>query len=110
MENVEGKARMVVKTDTCVICLHPHHSADRCYDKDNTKRVCGIDGCKSHHHPTLHGSKEPKIASCNVTRMVARRFRQSFISPKITRVYSMKSASEAIKDDEEMQKKWHDYR
>ena len=70
-KDVAGKAKMVTNGGNCVICLHPNHAADRCYDKDKPNRVCGIDDCKSHHHPTLHGSKVPQIATCNVTRVVA---------------------------------------
>ena len=89
-ENVAGKAKMVVKGNNCVICLHPNHTADKCFDKDNSKRVCGIDDCKSHHHPTLHGSKEPQIASCNVTRVVAggTGWGEKSVSPEIKRDYS----------------------
>ena len=67
MENVAGKAGMVTKSRSCVICLHPNHSVDKCYDKDNPKRVCGLDGCNSHHHPTLHGAQDPRVATCNMT-------------------------------------------
>ena len=49
-ENVERRARMVVRDDACVICLHPHHTADKCYDRDKEERVCGLEGCKSHHY------------------------------------------------------------
>ena len=66
-EGVEGKAAMVKKGGNCVICLHPKHSTDKCYDKENSKRVCGLDGCASHHHPTLHGARDSAVASCKVT-------------------------------------------
>ena len=46
-ENVAGKAGMVIKAKSCVICLHPNHTADQCYDKDNQKRICGVDGRKA---------------------------------------------------------------
>ena len=42
---------------------------DMCFDKDNTKRVCGLDGCVSHHHPSLHGAKDPQVANCSVTTL-----------------------------------------
>ena len=112
-ENVGGKAGMVVKAKGCVICLHPNHTADRCYDKDNPKRVCGINGCKSHHHPTLHGSKEPQVASCNVTRVVTGSFGswgEKFVSQKMARCYSMKTASEGVRDEEEFQRQWQNQR
>ena len=49
--NVAGKAGIVTKANACVICLHPNHTTDQCYDKDNPKRVFGLDGCSGHHHP-----------------------------------------------------------
>ena len=51
-----GKAGMVIKAKSCVICLHPNHTANQCYDRENQKRIYGVDGCKSHHHPTMHGA------------------------------------------------------
>ena len=38
-ENVAGKAGIVIKAKSCVICLHPNHTVDQCYDKDNQKRI-----------------------------------------------------------------------
>ena len=52
-----------------MICLHPNHEAGKCFDKDNSKRLCSLDGCSSHHHPTLHGAKDPAIANCNMTKV-----------------------------------------
>ena len=112
-ENVAGKAGMVVKAKGCVICLHPNHTADRCYDRDNSKRVCGVNGCKSHHHPTLHGAKEPQVASCNVTRVVAGSFGswgEKFASQKMARCYSIKTASEGVRDEDEFQRQWQNQR
>ena len=68
-ENVAGKATMLVRSKNCVICLHPNQGVDKCFDKDNTKRVCGLDGCVSHHHPSLHGAKDPQVANCSVTTL-----------------------------------------
>ena len=65
-ENVNGKADMVKKVSGCVICLHPGHQADACYNKDNDKRLCGVDSCGSHHHPSLHGARDPIIANCRM--------------------------------------------
>ena len=45
-ENVAGKAGMVIKAKRCVICLHPNHTADQCYDRNNQKRIYGVDSCK----------------------------------------------------------------
>ena len=45
-EAVAGKAGMVIKAKRCVICLHHNHTADQCYDKNNQKRIYGVDSCK----------------------------------------------------------------
>ena len=68
-EGVGGKAAMVKKGQNCLICLHPGHAADKCFDKDNAKRVCGLEGCASHHHPTLHGAKDPAVVNCSMARL-----------------------------------------
>ena len=43
--------------ESCVIFLHPNHKVD----KDNAKRICGLDSCARHHHPSLHGAKDPQV-------------------------------------------------
>lgn len=68
-EGVGGKAAIVKKGQNCLICLHPGHGADKCFDKDNAKRICGIEGCASHHHPTLHGAKDPAVVNCSIARV-----------------------------------------
>ena len=111
-ENVAGKAGMVI-TKACVICLHPNHTADQCYDKDKKKRICGLDGCKSHHHPSLHGAKDPLVASCNVTRVISGSFGswvEKFVNQKLARCYSIKTASGAVRDEEEFQREWQNKR
>ena len=53
------------------------------------------------------------LYSCNVTRVVARRFGgwgQKFVSQKPTRVYSMKSARESLRDDEELKRQFQNQR
>ena len=112
-ENVAGKAGMVIKAKGCVICLHPNHTADQCYDKDNQKRICGLDNCKSHHHPTLHGAKDPQVATCNVTRVLSGSFGswgEKFVKEKLARCYSIRAASEAVRDEEEFQRDWQNQR
>ena len=56
---------------------------------------------------------EPQIASCNVTRVVAGSFGgwgQKFVSQKITRCYSMKTASEDVRDEDAFQRQWQNRR
>lgn len=57
----------IVKTaKACAICLHPSHTADRCYNKDKDKYIFGVNGCQSHHHPCLHGSRDTCVTAVNV--------------------------------------------
>ena len=57
----------IVKTaKACAICLHPSHTADRCYNKDKDNYICGANGCQSHHHPCLHGSRDTCVTAVNV--------------------------------------------
>ena len=103
MENVSGKASMVMKSKSCVICLHPNHTHDKCYDKDNPKRECGLDGCKSHHHPTLHGSKDPIVTSCNITVVKPTggfgSWGKKNINEKFRRCHSTRTGAGALDED-----------
>ena len=55
---VEDRVKLVKAANGCVVCLHPGHQAASCNYKDKSNWVCGISGCRSHHHPTLHGSTD----------------------------------------------------
>ena len=55
---VEDRVNMVKGGQACAVCLSGGHQAGSCNYKDKNNWVCGIDGCTSHHHPTLHGSKD----------------------------------------------------
>ena len=55
---VEDRVKMVKGASGCAVCLNAGHQAANCNYKDKNNWVCGIDGCCSHHHPTLHGSRD----------------------------------------------------
>ena len=65
-EGTIGKTSIVRGGGNCVVCLHPGHTADKCYDMQKENRRCGLDGFGSHHHPTLHGSKDPLVTNCGM--------------------------------------------
>ena len=67
MESVAGKTDIVKKGNACVICLGTNHTADACNFKDKETSLCGLDGCSSHHHPTLHGSRDKFVTSVSAT-------------------------------------------
>ena len=58
---------LVVKSKSCIICLHPNQGVGKFYDKDNAMRICRLYSCASHHVPTLKGSKETQVANCSMT-------------------------------------------
>ena len=64
--SVEDKVRAVKDSKSCAVCLHPSHTTDKCDFKDKEKNICGMDGCSSHHHPSLHGSKDIFVTGVNV--------------------------------------------
>ena len=116
-ENVTGKTSIVKKAGNCVICLHPNHSADPCYNKDNDKRVCGLDGCKSHHHPTLHGAKpkDPIVANCNLTEVTKicgtfSKWTDSYTDQKFVRCYKGKMSRKSEDDNDKLLANWQQER
>ena len=64
--SVNDKVKAVKDSKSCAVCLHPSHTTDKCDFKDKDKNICGIDGCTSHHHPSLHGSKDVFVTGVNV--------------------------------------------
>ena len=55
---VDSRVQMVKGNNACAVCLNGGHQAANCNYKDKNNWVCGIDGCSSHHHPALHGSRD----------------------------------------------------
>ena len=55
---LEDRVKLVKASNACAICLSSSHLAANCNYKDKDNWVCGMDGCVSHHHPTLHGSRD----------------------------------------------------
>ena len=64
--SVVDKVNVVKTSRSCAVCLHPSHTSDKCDFKDKEKNICGMDGCVSHHHPCLHGSKDVYVTGVNV--------------------------------------------
>ena len=55
---MNDKVGIVKTSKSCATCLHPYHTSDICDYRDKDKNICWFDGCKSHHHTCLHGSKD----------------------------------------------------
>ena len=67
--SVKERVDMVKTAKHCAICLHPNHTADSCYNKEKDTYICGVNGCTSHHHPSLHGSRDVYVTGVNALLM-----------------------------------------
>ena len=65
--------KLVKNASSCAICLHGGHQSGSCNYRDKSNWICGIKGCKSHHHPTLHGSMDAYV-KINILRVEESRF------------------------------------
>ena len=70
---VEERVKLVRNANSCAICLHGGHQSGACGYRDKSNWVCGISGCSSHHHPTLHGSADAYV-KINVIQVEQSRF------------------------------------
>ena len=64
--SVKDRAEVVKGAQACAICLHLSHTADKCYNRNKDSYICGVNGCQSHHHPCLHGSRDTYVTGVNV--------------------------------------------
>ena len=72
---VEERVKLVRTANACAVCLHSSHQASTCRYKDTASWICGINSCKSHHHPTLHGSKDAYMKINTLSLEVESRFK-----------------------------------
>ena len=70
MANVTQRAEWIKQAGYCVVCLHHGHKADTCAFRDRPASKCGFNNCSKHHHPTLHGAKDPYVTSVNIVSTV----------------------------------------
>ena len=49
----------------CPVHLSGSHEISNCTQRNDSKLVCGINGCNKHHHRSFHGSTTPFIAEVN---------------------------------------------
>ena len=71
--SLQDRVNVVKNSKSCAVCLHPSHTSDKCDFKDKVQNICGMDGCKSHHHPILHGSPDIYVAGVNVLKLQQRK-------------------------------------
>ena len=71
---VEDRVKLVRTANACAVCLNAGHQAATCNFKDKDNWICGIKGCRSHHHPTLHESKDGFIRINSLVVEEHRRF------------------------------------
>ena len=46
-----------------------NHDLSNCNQRSDPRLVCGISGCRKHHHKTLHGSDSTFVVSVNSTNV-----------------------------------------
>ena len=63
--SVKDRVDIVKSAKHCAVCLHPSHTTDKCYNKEKDTHLCGVNGCASHHHPSLHGSNDLFVTGVN---------------------------------------------
>ena len=64
--SAKERGDMVIKGSNCLICLHHEHSTDSCFGKGQQKTICGLDGCKKRHHPSLHSAPQSTVQAVQV--------------------------------------------
>ena len=64
---VNERSDCVENSKWCPVHLLGSHEISSCTMKNDTRFVCGINGCKMHHHRTLHGSTTSFVARVNST-------------------------------------------
>ena len=61
--SVKERSDCVEQAKWCPIHMIGTHTYADCNMKTDSRYICGINGCTKHHHPSLHGSTSPFIAS-----------------------------------------------
>ena len=61
------RSTVVEQANWCPVHLMGTHDLASCNMRSEQRLVCGINGCRKHHHKTLHGSDSAFIVSVNST-------------------------------------------
>ena len=62
---VDQRSKCVEDAHWCPVHLSSSHGYDACTHKNDSRVVCGINGCSKHHHRSLHGSTTTFVLSVN---------------------------------------------
>ena len=62
---VDQRSKCVESVQWCPIHLSPTHNLDSCAQKNDSRLICGVNGCTKHHHRSLHGSTTTFVLSVN---------------------------------------------
>ena len=65
--SAKERGEMVLKGGNCLICLHHEHTTESCFGKDQQRSICGMEGCKKKHHPSLHSAPQSTIQAVKTT-------------------------------------------
>ena len=63
--SVKDRVEVIKLAKHCAVCLYSSLTEDKCFLKDKDSHICGINGCSSHHHPSLHGSRDIYVTGVN---------------------------------------------
>jgi hypothetical protein len=62
---VDQRSKCVESVQWCPIHLSSTHNLDSCAQKNDSRLICGVNGCSKHHHRSLHGSTTTFVLSVN---------------------------------------------
>ena len=68
--SVNDRSACIEAAKWCPIHL-THHSLSECNMTTDSRYVCGVDGCKKHHHKSLHGGNTPFLAKINANLSIS---------------------------------------
>ena len=61
------RADCLERAGWCPVHLMGTHQLSECNLKNDPRYLCGVDGCRKHHHKTLHGATTPFLAKVLTT-------------------------------------------
>ena len=66
--SVKDRSDCIERAKFCPVHMVGSHAYADCNMANDSKYICGIDGCTKHHHGSLHGATTPFIASVLATQ------------------------------------------
>ena len=67
--SAKDRSDCIENSKWCPVHMVGSHAYPDCNMKNDSKYICGINGCTKHHHNSLHGASTPFIASVHSTHI-----------------------------------------